>query len=141
MAPHPPSPPPWWTNSPSRSPSTGSGDNRDFQLGHLLGQVVAGQQTTHGLLAVLANRLTELPRDLAREIKSQDKKLREEVETEAKSITSIATGAIQIMHSLKQLLYAAIPLALLTTIALGKVTFSEALPLLRTIIRQLLGAA
>jgi len=102
-------------------------------MGSMLGQVTAGQHSTHALVAGLAVQMTEviqaieiLPDRIAEKIAKP---------THGLQPSSPPGKVIETMKALKDLIWSLLPLAMLASVMAGKVTWPQALP----IIRQALG--
>ncbi len=117
--------------SPTSSPShfqTAPMHGGDLMLGSMLGQMIAGQQSANELLHAITERLSDLPDQIADRI--SDKLPRPEPSA---SVPPPQDGKVMsYMKTTKELMQAALPLALLTALVMGKVTWSDVLPLIRT---------
>lgn len=119
-----------WTTSPPASSSSGS----DMMLGSLIGQLIASQQmsitaqhVSNDLLHGVIDGLERLPDQIAAKLPKPT--------NQETSPSSPQGEVIDLMKALKDLIWSLLPLAMLASIAAGKVTWPQALP----IIRQLLG--
>lgn len=102
-------------------------------LGSMLGQMIAGQHSTNESLTDLLGHT----KNLIEHIENLPDRLAEKIATPAqKTQPSSPPGkVIELMKALKDLIWSLLPLAMLASVAAGKVTWPQALP----IIRQALG--
>lgn len=100
----------------------------DLMLGSMLGQMIAGQHNANELLRAITDRLSDLPDQIAERM--SEKLSRPEPSA---PVPPPQDGKVMsYMKTTKELLQAALPLALLTALVMGKVTWSDVLPLIRT---------
>lgn len=119
----------WWMTSPPASSSSGS----DMMLGSLIGQSIAAhhtsiaaQNTTNELLRGAIDALDSLPERIAAKLPVTT--TRQETQP-----SSPQGKVLELMKALKDLIWSILPLAMLASIAAGKVTWPQALPILRQI--------
>lgn len=117
------------TNSPTHYPSSGS----ELMLGSMLGQMIAGQHSTNVLLV----GLTDHVESLVEQIEKMPDRIAEKIAkpTQETRPSSPPGKVIETMKALKDLIWSLLPLAMLASVMAGKVTWPQALP----IIRQALG--
>lgn len=96
----------------------------DLMLGSMLGQMIAGQHNANELLRAITDRLSDLPDQIAERMSEKLSRPEPSAPQDGK--------VMSYMKTTKELLQAALPLALLTALVMGKVTWSDVLPLIRT---------
>lgn len=120
-----PQPPPWH-GYPQRSstPGASAGGTDNLALGSMLGQLLAGQERSIFLHEMTVTELRSLPDRIAQRLPPP------QTPTPAPSTPTIESRLIIVREIAKTL----IPILVLAAFIMGKLTFSEALPILRHVL-------